>query len=321
VSLSVLAANAGKQTQQSATTDSARVETNLLKTIVFITVDAVLPGQGGKPNKVIHVRGTGFLVSVPDSRLPSGRSFEYLVTNRHVAEAIEQDDKGNCTPLQVRQTYVTLNLKQAVNGNRADKVPIQPRWYFSEDQSVDLAVSPVGIGDKYDQRVIALDQFLTTEILDQKQVVSGDKVLTGGFYADYAGLHEIQPILREGILAMFPDGPMTTTMCKSGRIYLADIHVIPGNSGSPIFVIPGLGLGATTVAIGGVPSTFGLLGVVSGYMQEDQNSALRATTLTGPVYANSGISTVVPAQQLLELLKSSPLQQIRDDSIRRQSTP
>ena len=41
---------------------------------------------------------------------------------------------------------------------------------------------------------------------------------------------------------MLPDGPMTTTLCGSGNVYLADVHVIPGNSGSPIFIIPALGL-------------------------------------------------------------------------------
>jgi hypothetical protein len=31
---------------------------------------------------------------------------------------------------------------------------------------------------------------------------------------------------------------MQTTICKPGDVYLADLHIIPGNSGSPIFVMP-----------------------------------------------------------------------------------
>jgi hypothetical protein len=123
----------------------------------------------------------------------------------------------------------------------------------------------------------------------------------------------MQPILREGVLAMLPDGPMTTTLCGSGNVYLADVHVIPGNSGSPIFIIPGLGLGANESLLG-VPNTFGLLGVVSGYMYENEDMTLTATTTwKGSINANSGISVVVPAQQLRDLLESPELQRLRDE--------
>jgi hypothetical protein len=142
--------------------------------------------------------------------------------------------------------------------------------------------------------------------------VPGDEVLTGGFFTGYTGLHEMQPILREGVLAMLPDGPMTTTLCGSGNVYLADVHVIPGNSGSPIFIIPRLGLGAG-VSFGGVSNTFGLLGVVRGYMYEHEDMTLTATTTwKGSINANSGISVVVPTQQLKDLLESPELQHQRD---------
>jgi hypothetical protein len=173
---------------------------------------------------------------------------------------------------------------------------------------------PFVVEAKYEYRMVYLQQLLTAENLDKRHVVPGDRVLTGGFFYHYAGLHEIQPILREGVLAMLPDGPMSTTTCRSGNVYLADIHIIAGNSGSPIFIIPDLGLG-TSVSLGG-QTTFGLLGVVSGYMYETEDLTLRAaTTWKASVYANSGISVVVPAQQLKELLESSELQRIRDDVV------
>ena len=138
----------------------------------------------------------------------------------------------------------------------------------------------------------------------------GNRVLTAGFFSGYSGLHEIQPIFREGILAMEPDGPMTTTLCGSGNVYLADVHIIPGNSGSPIFVTPEF--------LPGVQMAFGLLGVVSGYMFENEDMTLTATTTwKGSVSANSGISVVVPAQQLKELLESPEIQSQRDEVVQR----
>jgi S1-C subfamily serine protease len=93
-------------------------------------------------------------------------------------------------------------------------------------------------------------------------------------------------------------------------VYLADIHIIPGNSGSPLFVMP-------TFQIG-VPATFGLLGVVSGYMIENEDATLTATTTwTGSVNANSGIAMVVPAEQLKEVLDTPELQQLREAAVQR----
>jgi hypothetical protein len=310
------------QTQPPVTTNPTRAETEILKSIVFITIEANEPGKPGEPDKPVTLGGTGFLFAVPDSRLGKNLSFTYLVTNRH---AIEQDEHGNCKPLKIRETYVTLNLKEPVNGNRSERVPLhlsqQFHWYFPNDLASDLAVLPVGISDKYDVKVVFPENLLTEERLNQQHVVPGDKVLTGGFYSGYAGLHAIQPILREGALAMQPDGPMVTTMCKSGQVYLADVHIIPGNSGSPIFIIPALGIGGG-VSLGGVPNVFGLLGVVSGYMYETSDFTLRAsTTWKGSLNANSGISVVVPAQQLKDLLDGPELQHLRDQATTRRAGP
>jgi hypothetical protein len=304
------------QAQQTATASATRTETQLLKTIVFITLEVKWPDKDGKPGERGTLSGTGFWVAVPDSRLEAGKAFSYLVTNRHVAMALERDEKGNCKPLQILKASLTVNLKDPVNGNRShtETLPFSPqvKWYLPKDEAIDLAVLPFGVSDKVDAIHIFLPQFLTSDVLDKQGVVPGDKVLTGGFFSGYAGLHEMQPILREGVLAMLPDGPMTTTLCGSGNVYLADVHVIPGNSGSPIFVIPALGLGAS-VGLGGVPNTFGLLGVVSGYMYENEDMTLTATTTwKGSVNANSGISVVVPAQQLKDLLESPELQHLRE---------
>jgi hypothetical protein len=168
----------------------------------------------------------------------------------------------------------------------------------------------------YDFQRLSIEQLLSAETIEKDHIVPGDRLLTVGYFFLYAGLHEIQPILREGVLAMLPDGPMTATTCKSGSVYLADVHVTPGNSGSPIFIIPALGLGAS-VFMSGVPSAFGLLGVVSGYMQETSNLTLRAsTTWEASVQANSGVSVVVPAQQLKDLLESPELRALRDEAVR-----
>src|ERR1700733_4904503 len=57
---------------------------SIKKTIVFLETDCLVTSQEGAQT-VIPYSGTGFLLSVADSRLPDG-VFTYLVTNRHVAQ-------------------------------------------------------------------------------------------------------------------------------------------------------------------------------------------------------------------------------------------
>jgi hypothetical protein len=306
----------GAQTT-SATGSEPRIETQVSKSIVFISALAKWPDKDGQPGARADFGGTGFFVSVGDSRLgknPQGKEtrFSYLVTNRHVALGIETNPDGSCSSKQIIQMFVSGNLVNPVNGNRSVTVPLSPQahWYFPQNPAVDLAVMPFGVADDVDALTIPVEMFLLPDVIAKQQVVPGDKVLTGGFYDGFPGLHEIQPILREGVLAMMPDGPMTTTVCGQGIVYLADIHVIPGNSGSPLFVMPSFQIG--------VPSTFGLLGVVSGYMIERENASLTATTTwAGSVNANSGIAMVVPAEQLRELLNIPELKQLREQQAQR----
>jgi hypothetical protein len=110
------------QNQPGTTAVPARLETEILKTIVFITVDARKPGRLGRSFPYF---GTGFLVSVPDDRIPRippDRTNVYLVTNRHIAQGIDQDEKGNCEALQIDKMSVMLNLKIPVNGIRTEQV-------------------------------------------------------------------------------------------------------------------------------------------------------------------------------------------------------
>jgi hypothetical protein len=306
----------GPQTS-SAPATQPRIETQISKSIVFISAVAKWPDKDGQPGARADFGGTGFLVSIADGRLGKDAhgkdlGFVYMVTNRHVALGIETNADGTCTALQVRQMFVVMNLKDSTNGNRSTTVPLSPQthWYFPKNQAIDLAVIPFGIPDAVDALTIPTSTFLLPDVIAKQQVVPGDKVLTGGFYDGFPGLHEIQPILREGVLAMMPDGPMTTTVCGQGTVYLADIHIIPGNSGSPLFVMP-------TFQIG-VPMTFGLLGVVSGYMIEKEDATLTPTTTwAGSVNANSGIAMVVPAEQLNELLDIPELQLLREQEVQR----
>ncbi len=205
-----------------------------------------------------------------------------------------------------------LNLRNSGEGSEESNLPIGGswQWFFPADDSVDLAVLPL-LPDqmKYDYTPIPLSEFATHDVVDAQQVAEGDSVLFTGYFYQFPGLKKFQPIIREGVLAMMPDEKLDTALKKPGHLYLADVHVFGGNSGSPLFVNLG-GLRNGNLMMG---THFMLLGIVSGFYHEDSNLKLTvATTLTGTLEQNSGIAMVVPADELKALLDTPVLQAVRD---------
>jgi hypothetical protein len=293
--------------------------TQLKKTIVFIQTDCVR-----RPSvvQILPVApqiesffGTGFFLFVPDERVGSDRGFLYLVTNRHVAQpGVEQD-----RPCEVANYSVRLNLKaKDSDQNQVSKIePLgrEPNWFFPADPSVDLAVCPFNIDQNvYDFQTIPANLITTSEMIRSIPVTEGDEVMFAGLFVQYTGKTRMEPIVRQGSLAMLPSGTIQTTLNKLGKVYLAEVHVFGGNSGSPMFVNVG---GIRGNRLGG--AEYKLLGVVSGEFYESSNFELQpAATYKGAVLANSGISMVVPGEELKKLIESPPLQQLRDQVVARE---
>jgi hypothetical protein len=170
---------------------------------------------------------------------------------------------------------------------------------------------------RYDYAPIPASLFAKREVVETERIGEGDPVEFTGFFYQYPGQKKMEPIVRQGILAMMPDEELDTTLGKPGRLYLADVHVFHGNSGAPMFVNIG-GIRGNVIRPVGFP--YRLLGVVSGYFYETEDFHVQvATTLSGTTMANSGISMVVPVDDLKALLDSSELQHLRDAEVARQT--
>ena len=283
----------------------------LKNSVGFLTVSY----QEGDHIATIH--GTAFFVLYEDKRLGENQGFVYLVTNRHMA-----DPQSNGRSALVVGNSIRVNLKTPINGLQSIEMPIplgpNLHWCFPSDAAVDLAV----IGWAPDIKIVdfspfPVSMFAARSAFDGMNITEGSGVLLTGFFYQFPGQKKIEPIVRQGILAMLPDEDMTTTLGKPGHVYLADVHVFGGNSGSPVFVnvkYPPQGV----MWLGSFP--YRLLGVVSGYFYETQDFTLQvATTLSGKADANSGISVVVPADELKKILDSPELQAQRDAEVARRA--
>ncbi len=237
----------------------------LRKTVGFIEVP--YKDQAGQ---VRSVKGTCFFVFVPDERLGKDRGYGYVVTNRHVAmpEA--------ATTLEP-EVYITINYSTPHDNQTLfrDIVPLngKMKWYLPADATVDLAVLPfIPSPDVFDIKTIPISLFATSEVLKTEKVDIGDAVIFIGFFFQFPGATRIEPIYRQGVIAMMPEDPIRMSdgqnpqNDKLEHLYMADAHAFHGNSGSPLFVQTG-GMRNGSLLVG---SRFRLIGVVNGFIQRGE---------------------------------------------------
>lgn len=279
----------------------------LRKTVAFVMV-------GYRNGTAIGgVIGTGFFVWVPDKRLGENQGFIYLVTNRHVAQpGVELN-----TPYDVQAVFLRMNLRspQGAIQSVQEQIPLGGRihWFFPADEAVDLAILPLAPDEKrYEYLDIPSTIIVNSDQFKTGEIGVGDPVTFAGYFSNFPGQNRMQPIVREGVIAMLPEEKLTTTLHKAGRLFLADLHAFHGNSGSPVFANIG---GFHRGAIYGGDRYF-LLGVLSGYYPESAGfSVPAAAVLTGEVRDNSGIATIVPGEELMELLNSPAVLADRDRQV------
>jgi hypothetical protein len=281
--------------------------TQVRKCVTFIQL---LCKEGGQE---FDVRGTGFFISYPDPRLGNEGSFVYLVTNRHVAQC--WNDSGH--PMQVERISIRLNRRQAEGDSIAQDLFLNPYgnvpWVLPQDDSVDLAVLPfLPDQNRFDFKLIPSSILAGKDVLAQQRITEGEPVFFAGFFYQFPGAKRMEPIVRQGIIAMMPQDkvPFVGT---AQRVYLADLHVFGGNSGSPAFINLG-GFHGNRIS---ASEDYRLLGVVNGEVSEDEHFNLElTTTLKGTGKGNSGVSTIVPSDEVKALLDDPRLQTIRDGEIK-----
>jgi hypothetical protein len=272
-----------------------------------------------------QVRGTGFLVGYPDPRITrkpgevEARMWPYLVTNRHVIQpGIEHG-----APCKIVRSTILVNRKPdaAHPGAYSESARLDPsKWTISPDDAVDVAVTRVGLDEtKYDHVLVPTTQFVSDDEVKSHKVVEGDPVLFAGLFVQtFNQVHTLEPIVRSGSLAMIPEAPLQMTLNgKPGHVYLAEAHAFHGNSGSPVFIDLGKFAG---IVVGG--PYLKLLGLISQEVSENSDLTLTvATTVSGSVEGNSGVSVVVPVSEIVKLLDDPALTADRDFQIQRQSNP
>jgi hypothetical protein len=261
--------------------------------------------------------GTGFFVGYTDPRGGPDFTFCYLVTAKHVL----RDFNEKLLP----KVRLRLNLQGDDAGVEFDKdVAVSDEtgkllWFASKDEAVDLAVLPL-LPDlkKFDLKAIPISMFVDGATLQSKSVSEGDSLYFIGLLAQFYGVHRNYPVFRRGTLAMMTDELIDTPSGKQ-KGFVAELQSWPGNSGAPVFLNLSGFRGTGDLTLGG-KDTLRLLGVLEGVFENKvQVSVVGQPGLHGSTGTDApvGVSIVIPAMQIREILDSPVAQHQRDLEIQR----
>lgn len=248
--------------------------------------------------------GTGFFISVQHDLENYFQG--YFVTAKHVL----QDAKGLYHP------EIVLRINTLNGGYNLIKINlINNKLYDHHDNTVDIVLFPC-LPDPtiYDIRFISSKLIATKEIIKQQDIEEGDDVVFTGMFAHHIGQRKNQPICRFGKVGLMSDEKIewreTNKPSQLLDLLLLECQSYGGNSGSPVFF---------SLKPWSKPSTtdlthkFFLAGIMKGsFINSSPIQSLSSNNMLLSTQ-NIGISAVIPAEKLYDILFSSELIELRNN--------
>jgi hypothetical protein len=273
-----------------------RIADLLLKSVGFVSRH--------EPDQPLEFGGTAFIVGI---KMADNAHIVHLVTAKHVAEAIEP-----------AQAVIAMNAK---DGAPRFLGTGDQKWFYhpTEKDSVDVAVMPLGSPNMglYDITFIPDSIFATDARIAEYNIGLGDELIIVGLFSRFAGTTYVTPIVRTGNIAMMPRDRLPVKGFGEMEAYLAESRSIGGLSGSPVFVRNTLK--SPVKGPKGLSNIYGLgdghlLGLMHGHW--DLPVSFSATEQAEA--ANMGVSIIVPAKKILEVLHHPELAAMRKEHYEKQ---
>ena len=264
--------------------------------------------------------GTGFFVGVPSRRWGDRHLHVHGVSNWHVV----------CT-----KSGPVIRINR-VDGGRPEALDLEPHEWVWRPHWHDLAVSPPLALNfaAHRARVLHRNLLLTEAEERDRDINVADDVFMIGRFVDYVGAETNEPAARFGHVSMIGARVRQETHYY-GRSIVLDMHSKGGFSGSPVFVYRTAGSHlSTSEAVMMNWHYLKLLGVHWGqfpdFMEMDHRppsdktvgsmAALTEGASKAYVIGLSGMTCVVPAAALLDLLDDPRLVEMREH-VERQIEP
>lgn len=255
-----------------------RIEPGLRDACVFL-----FHNENGK-DLVGH--GTGFLVSLENPAADKEDAC-YLVTARHV---LFLDNKPLASlGLRLNKIGGNTEMRKIDMTYEGDKRNV---WFAGD--GADAAIVRIDRPDPavYAVTLLGPEMILTRQMMAELQIAEGSEMFFCGMLIHHVGAGRNEAQLRFGRLSMIATEKVNWEGGKHD-LYLADVAIFGGSSGSPAF-FAWYQDGDETA---GGKSGFKLGGIMIGGIN----------IKTGDVVNNSGISAITPAYKIYEILYSEPV--------------
>jgi len=261
-----------------------------------IVVFVYIKGIDGKlvPN------GTAFFVGVKDQK-DANRFWVHLITAKHVL--CEKGD-GPFYP------FVYIRLDKITGGTETLEFPVvlsgeKQTVFVHSDPLVDLVAIPV-LPDqtKYHFKFLPDEMITTQEQFLSLKIAEGSEIFFTGLFTPHIGESRNLPIVRFGRVALVTPEKVEWDGRKLD-LYLIESFSYGGNSGSPVFFYLGPDREPGSFIVG--PPVLVLAGIMKGAFQDIKPVQVVNTSPIAVSVSNLGISAVVPAYKLKELLQSLEL--------------
>jgi hypothetical protein len=261
--------------------DDPVIDPTLRDCVVFLLQDRILESTGEPIRKAC---GTGFIVCVRATS--NGFWMPYIVTARH---CYENSDK-------TKPLFARMNTK---DGGFEDVELEYNRW--EQHPTTDVAVIPISVSHTAWVSFIAAELLMSEDDLKMSSLREGQDVGYISLFSQHHGSKRNLPLTRKGSIALMPREKVSVTLGGNNRTdveaFLIETRSWGGQSGAPVFVdypecIRHVDLKASPLR---------LLGLISGHFELNRELQVNGE-FTGMVAENSGISIVIPAQAILDLL-------------------
>lgn len=255
--------------------------------------------------------GTGFFL---DIHLEGTEQYvRYLITAQHVINKIRDESDDQIV-------WVKVNMKDGP----AKWIPTDiGEWKLhpADSQNVDVTALTISrIGDWENAQFMGFDKSIAKDESSLRDGIGlGDEVNIVGLFTESYGRMRIYPIVRCGTIARMPDEKIRIELSGADigetDTYLIETHSTGGPSGSPVFLnVRSVLKRSDSEAI--YREMFYLLGLVHGHwdMSIGVNKDILAEYKEIIENINTGISVVIPAAQIFEVLEHEEFAREREEA-------
>ncbi|MCL4339238.1 hypothetical protein M1271_06130 [Patescibacteria group bacterium] len=251
-----------------------------------------------------HYGGTAFFLSYPVK--PKGQ-VSYLTTAKHVIDGIKAESEKY--KAKDKNMIVRINKHDGTSG--VIELPLTA-WKFhpTEPEHVDVAVTTIlNITQKeFDWLSLPMEWAIDKNKIGKRDGFNeGDDVSAIGLFRHHVGNKKNYPIFRTGNIALFPEEKVyIDKKIGESEIYLIESRSIKGLSGSPVFVSlnPYYISSEESISQRTGQRIFYWLGLVSGHFFTSETDLDFASDENEIKNLNVGISFVIPAEKVVDILNS-----------------